>query len=581
MIINVALSRIQPNPWQTREGDPDPEYIKELALDIAHNGLLQAPVGRICLNRKNLDWRLYGGEIAALNDESEAVVQLAFGHNRLTAYWWLFDLRDNSDIQGDYSTIPVDIRSLTDEQMALMAWSENEKRKDVTPIERAKAIERRMADFGWNQHEVADQLGVARPTVANILRLLKLPQHMQDALQEGKISARVGSALLPMYELPEDLIKIANAGWMSKPKQIETDALAGNSSDKIRADVEQLYMHYTKKLQGAEFGLDELFTEGLQVGGYDFDGDQCKVYCGLCRTCDKRLKDSGNVCMDPSCYTAKTTLHRRKYLAAASGACGIPAVDPNKGGQPTFFPSYRSEESTTKIIESKCENLRLLYSQDATEGPERVKGHPHALIVCDKRNGSCTCIKGLEIAATRSVPSKVVDQAVQAEKELDPDYEGEDVDVEYEGDDPEGDLVRMIDDEKVRAQTEQPKRLSPKELEELARQARKEKMRMGEYKEQAREKVRKLMLEALKENQVGALYLMANSYPYPSARDLDMKRIMTSLAEQCTNKIMPGEVNSQDELYGIINRKLEALQLENVYPYKTLIEQFEEAENEN
>ena len=102
--ILVSLELIQPNPWQTREGEPDPAYIKELALDIAQNGLLQTPVGR----------------------NTGAAIQLAFGHNRLAAYKWLNDVKDHSNILGDYSEMPLDIRVLTDEQMALIVCAKKE-----------------------------------------------------------------------------------------------------------------------------------------------------------------------------------------------------------------------------------------------------------------------------------------------------------------------------------------------------------------------------------------------------------------------------------------------------------------------
>mgnify|MGYP002387978273 CR=1 FL=1 len=87
-----------------RQGEPDPLYIKELALDIATNGLLQTPVAR----------------------NTGETIQLAFGHNRLAAYKWLNDVKDHSNILGDYSEMPLDIRVLTDEQMALIVCAKKE-----------------------------------------------------------------------------------------------------------------------------------------------------------------------------------------------------------------------------------------------------------------------------------------------------------------------------------------------------------------------------------------------------------------------------------------------------------------------
>lgn len=572
MIINVSLDRIQANPWQTRIGEPDGEYIKSLALDIAQNGLLQAPVGRM-MNAPDQASFVQSMDEAKARDLlslPDRFIQLAFGHNRLAAFRWLYEQNDNDDT-WDYSIMPIDIRTLDDKQMAIMAWSENEKRRDVSPIERAKGIEQRMKDFAWNQHEVADQLGVARPTISNMLRLLKLPQNIQDALHAGTISARVGSALLPMYELPQSVLEKAKGDWYIHPANIVTKALEGHSSDMIRADVERLYDRWTVKLQGAEFGMDELFTEGVPVLGYDFEGSDVKVYCGICRTCDRRLKDQGNICLDKGCYTAKQTLHRRKYLANAADKCGIKAIDPSKGGNVTPLSEWNSEQ-TEKIISSKCENLRLEYAPQSNykNTLTRVDGFPHARIVCDKRNGSCTCIKGLDIQARQG--GKGVAQVIQAEKEADPDYEGGDPDWDSSM---EAREEPQINTSEVRAQT-----LDPKQLEEAARQARKEKMRTGEETEKAKQKVLKVLEDAFRDHQPGALYLVAASYPYPNRGDLDLQKIHKRLAGNVVHQVIPSAANTVDELYEIVNKKLEKLELDAVYPYETLVETFERETHE-
>lgn len=560
MIINIELSRIQGNPWQTRTGEPDPEYIKSLALDIAANGLLQAPVGRAMDATGNP--MTFEGNQAAMDDNLEFRnwnIQLAFGHNRLAAYKYLYDIRDHTNIPGDYSTMPIDIRTLDDQQMAIMAWSENEKRRDVSPIERAKAIEQRMADFGWSQQEVADQLGLARPTVSNILRLLKLPQHIQDAVQTGDISARVASALLPMYELPQHVIDEANRGYYARPKDAEKAALDGESSDSIRRDVEAIYKVFTRPLQKAEFGLDQLFPEGTRVLGYDHDaGGRLTVYCGLCRTCDKRLKDTGNICLDLGCYTAKTTLHRRMYLANAAGACGIEVVDPNKGGSTTPLPY--NDDKAEQIIASKCENLRLVYTERTEKDVRHVAGHPHALIVCDKRNGSCTCQRGLELASR---------QVIKAQPEP-----------EYTDDDPLGD---NYDDaavvESVRAQTTA---LDPKQLEEIARQARRAKMDVGEHFNEAREKVKKVLVDGLRSQQPGALYVGFFGSYWVRPDSLVLENIYKKAAASALQAIIPTNADSVDELYEMINIKLATLELDPVHPYETLAETFaKENDDEN
>lgn len=155
-VLEVPLDKLTSNPWQTRQAG-DQAYIKELALDIAANGLLQIPVGR-ALNSDGAPAALWGEDNQArLLDLEHRTVQLAFGHNRLAAYRWLANA-GLSD-KGNWSTMPVEIRALDDEQMAALAWSENEKRRDHTPVERARAIQARIEHFGWTHEETAERLG--------------------------------------------------------------------------------------------------------------------------------------------------------------------------------------------------------------------------------------------------------------------------------------------------------------------------------------------------------------------------------------------------------------------------------------
>src|SRR3972149_9141015 len=102
-IRQIPLDKVTANPWQTRRGDPDPVYIQSLAFDIAANGLLQIPIGRMLDDKGSpvgaVQIEAHGGEVSYLADNPGAVGQLAFGHNRLAAYCWLFALRGNSEIR--------------------------------------------------------------------------------------------------------------------------------------------------------------------------------------------------------------------------------------------------------------------------------------------------------------------------------------------------------------------------------------------------------------------------------------------------------------------------------------------------
>lgn len=541
MIINISLDCIQSNPWQTRLAVPDPEYIRELAEDIKANGLLQIPIGRN----------------GSMDGNGEPLYELAFGHNRLAAYKLLADQDAGQDDKFGYDIMPVDIRQLTDEQMATLAWSENERRRDVNPIERAMAIQRRMDDFDLNQTQIAEKLGIARPTVSNLLRLLKLPEQIRQALIDGKISERVATALLPMYELPEETIQIANIGWaVRKPSDIERMATTGESSDRIREHVENVVTFYTRKLQNAEFGLDELFPENQFVGGYDHPGLGVTVYCGTCRNCDRRLKHDGNICLDIDCFKAKTVLHRRRYLAKAAAACGIEVVDPNKGGGVTPLPY--NDETAVKIRATKCKNLCLIYEPQYVKDPIRqVAGHPHARIVCDKRNDSCTCVKGLRLATRQpTVEIKTFQQAPHKNQD-------------------ELDITAKVGSESVGAQT-LPAVPSADELAELARQARIAKKDVAGAQAELIEQLTGLFAGWLAEQQPGAFYILFNNFTRPNHDDLNSHRLYKRAGNDIARKIAAGDFKNVDELYRVVNNHLRYLELPEVSREKSLVEVLDE-----
>ena len=121
----IDLKLIDDNPFQTRLLR-DQAYIQTLADDIRVNTMLQTPIARFVDEDHNL-------VISHLIEDYSGVrIQLAFGHNRCEAYRLL------SKTNSDFAKFPVIIRNLKDEEMALLAWSENENRKQLDPVERAQ-----------------------------------------------------------------------------------------------------------------------------------------------------------------------------------------------------------------------------------------------------------------------------------------------------------------------------------------------------------------------------------------------------------------------------------------------------------
>lgn len=95
-------------------------------------------------------------------------------------------------------TVPVIIKELSDEEALLVSIMENLQRKDLNPMEIALAYKNLMERFGYTQEEVAEKVGKDRATVANFLRLLKLPKEIQDDLLAERLTAGHGKALLSL-----------------------------------------------------------------------------------------------------------------------------------------------------------------------------------------------------------------------------------------------------------------------------------------------------------------------------------------------------------------------------------------------
>ena len=144
--VPVPIEQIDPNPYQPRQVE-DPAVIAEIAESIRKNGLMQVPTAR----------RVNGH------------YQLAFGHTRLAAFKLLQE-----------TTMPLNIRELTDLQMFELGVSENIKRRDLNPIELADSMKRYMQEFQKNSVETGEFFNVSPEKVRNTVRLLNLPKDLQS-----------------------------------------------------------------------------------------------------------------------------------------------------------------------------------------------------------------------------------------------------------------------------------------------------------------------------------------------------------------------------------------------------------------
>jgi ParB family chromosome partitioning protein len=173
--LDIAIDQLKPNPLQPRR-KWDPESLEELAQSIQDTGILQ-PL------------------IVVPDGETYRII---VGERRWRAAKKI-----------GLPTIPVLVRNLTEAQQHEAMLIENLQREDLNPIEIANAYQKMIQDFGMTQEEVAQKVGKDRASVANTLRLLKLPAEIQELIADGKLSMGHARALIPV-ENPEQQRSMAH-----------------------------------------------------------------------------------------------------------------------------------------------------------------------------------------------------------------------------------------------------------------------------------------------------------------------------------------------------------------------------------
>ena len=173
----IPLDHLERNPYQTRTVSLDPAALNELAASIQAVGVLQPIVVR----------PVAGGRY-----------QVIAGERRCEAARMLH-----------HQTIPAVVRPVSNEQAMEMTIVENLQRLDLTPMEEARGYDRLSREFGLTQEQMALRTGKERSSVANFLRLLKLPPSVQAMLDQGELSFGHAKVLMAL-DSPEAIEKLAH-----------------------------------------------------------------------------------------------------------------------------------------------------------------------------------------------------------------------------------------------------------------------------------------------------------------------------------------------------------------------------------
>ena len=159
-VLLVNIGDIVPNPQQPRSAIA-PESLEELAASIREHGVIQPLI------------------LSRARPTEAAPYQLIAGERRWRA----------AQLAG-LTTVPALLKEATPEEVLELALVENIQRADLNALEEATAFQALITEFRLTQHQVADRVGKSRVAVANILRLLRLPEPVKKLLAEGVADRR-------------------------------------------------------------------------------------------------------------------------------------------------------------------------------------------------------------------------------------------------------------------------------------------------------------------------------------------------------------------------------------------------------
>jgi len=171
-VVQVALGQLRSGPFQPRT-EFNEDRLEELAASIRENGVLQPIIVRAA--------GVAGYEIVAGERRSRAARRAGLGE------------------------IPAIIRSYSDHDVLVLGLVENVQRTDLNPIDKAVAYKRLVAHIGITQDEVARRVGLNASSVSNMIRLLDLPEEIQELVRGGALAMGHARALLSVHDELERL----------------------------------------------------------------------------------------------------------------------------------------------------------------------------------------------------------------------------------------------------------------------------------------------------------------------------------------------------------------------------------------
>jgi len=233
-ILEVEIEKIQANPFQPRTAF-DEEALQELAASIRELGIIQ-PI--------------------SVRDMGDGTYQLISGERRLRA----------ATLAG-LTTIPAYVRTADDQAMLEMALVENIQREDLDAIEIAISYQRLIEECHLTQETLSERVGKKRSTVANYLRLLKLPAEIQLGIREGKITMGHARTLINVddparqielyYQIVDEELSVRQTEDLVR-RMMNRELRRTTEKEKKKKEIAEAFSHLRE-------GLAQLFGTDVQV----------------------------------------------------------------------------------------------------------------------------------------------------------------------------------------------------------------------------------------------------------------------------------------------------------------------------
>lgn len=235
----LPLEQIETSRFQPRQSFT-PEKIEELANSIREKGIIQPVLVRQTENGK---------------------FELIAGERRLRAAKHL-----------GVAEIPAIVRRVSDSNVLEMAIIENIQREELNPIEEAKAYQRLAQEFGFTQDSIATRVGKDKSSISNLLRLLNLPNVIQDYLMKNMISFGHAKALLSMQDQKSQIRfceQVISKGL--SVRQIESLTRPKTAKRKTSADNKDLHIRDLERRLEHALGTKVRITHGKKRGKIEID----------------------------------------------------------------------------------------------------------------------------------------------------------------------------------------------------------------------------------------------------------------------------------------------------------------------